>query len=335
MEHKKTQHVDIKISGIGSYLPERILTNHQLGTLVDTTDEWIVSRTGIRERRIASDDQITSDLATIALKNALCDANMEPSRLDGIIVSTTTPDVVFPSTAIKVQNNLRAGHGFAFDLQAVCSGFVYALVVARSMIISGHAKHIAVIGAETMSRIVDWTDRNTCVLFGDGAGAIIVSDAAYDITSDETKYNIPQLFDAKFFSDGSLHDILMVRGGVSSGNYNAKLNMNGREVYKHAVTGISSLTDQLLRNNNMTPNDLDWFIPHQANARIIDNVSSKLSMDKNKIVSTVGEHANTSAASIPLALDTYVKIGKIVKGQSILMVSVGAGLVFAGALMRW
>ena len=314
-----------KIIGVGSYLPDKILTNNDLEKVVDTSDEWIQARTGIKKRHIAGNNQLTSDLATIAVKNALKKANISANNLDAIIIATTTPDLVFPATAVKVQNNIGMHSGFAFDVQAVCSGFLYALQIADSLIISDKANRVAVIGAETMSRIIDWKDRSTCVLFGDGGGAVILEKS-------EDKTN--GILDIELFSNGKYQDILIVNGGVSSGNLDKKITMNGREVFRYAVTKMPESIEYIITKNNLIITDIDWILLHQANQRIIKSVMERLDISNEKAVSTVADHANTSAASIPLALDQYVSKGKIKSGELIALSAVGGGLTWGSALIR-
>ena len=305
------------IIGVGGYLPETIYYNSDLEKLVDTNEDWITSRTGIKKRHIANHEQLTSDLGTIALSRALKKAHIEASELDGIIVATSTPDIIFPATAVKIQKNIGMRRGFAFDLNAVCAGFIYGLTVANAMIQSGSAKKLALIGAETMSRVVDWKDRNTCVLFGDGAGAVILS-ATSEMKSEITYCNI--------HSDSSLIDILKVDGGVSKGNSGAKISMNGKEVFRYAVEQMTNLILEALAKNEISINDVDWILPHQANIRIINAITERLGINNSKVIATIMDHANTSAASIPLALDVYMEEGKIHKGDLVLMVAVGAGM---------
>ncbi len=313
------------IIGCGSYLPLHILSNSDLSKMVDTNDEWIFSRTGIKNRHIAAPDELTSDMATKALEKALQMAGCQVSSLDAIIVATTTPDLIFPATAVKVQQNIGMNHGFAFDLQAVCSGFVYGLSVAHSLIVAGQANRIALIGADTMSRIVDWQDRGTCVLFGDGAGAIIL---------EATKNTQNGILGIKLLSEPELFNILKVEGGIARGNLEAKLIMNGKEVFKHAVQKMSIMTEELLQYHNLNVNDIDWLIPHQANARIISSVAQRLNIPESRVAFSLKDHANTSAASIPLALDKYIKEGLIKTGQLIAMASAGGGMTFGSALLK-
>jgi 3-oxoacyl-[acyl-carrier-protein] synthase-3 len=314
-----------KLIGCGAFLPEKVLTNDDLSHLVDTTDEWITTRTGIKKRHIAGENETTSDLAVAALQDAFASFDIDKNTIDGIIVATTTPDIIFPSTAALIQKKIGVTNGFAFDLNAVCAGFVYALVMADSLVKSGAAKRIAVIGAETMSRIVDWKDRSTCVLFGDGAGAFII-EASKDANKGIVAANIA--------ADGRFSDILLVNGGVSKGNCNAKIFMNGKEVYKHAVEKMSATISSLLSNNGLSVENLDWIIPHQANIRIMDAMAERLGVNRDKMVATVDKHANTSAATIPLAFCDYYKRGLIKDNHLIAMTAVGAGVTYGGAIMK-
>ena len=315
-----------KVIGIGSYLPEKISTNDDLSKIIDTSDEWITTRTGIKKRHIAKEDEHTSDLATQALQSALENAKITGNDLDTIIVATTTPDLIFPATAVKVQNNISMKKGFAFDIQAVCSGFLYALQIADSFIKTQKTKRVAIVGAEVMSRIVDWSDRNTCVLFGDGAGAVILEQS-------EGQQN-DGILDVALYSDGQYSDLLMVNGGVSKGNISNKIEMNGREVFRHAVTKMTDSIKRIVDKNDFNIQDLDWVLLHQANHRIIKSVAQKLGIEECKAISTVHEHANTSAASIPLALDRYVKNGKAKPGDLIALSAIGGGLTWGGALLK-
>ena len=318
--------ISSKIVGVGSYLPEKILTNDDLEQMLDTSDEWIQARTGIKKRHIADENQKTSDLATIAVENALKNANLSSNDLDALIIATTTPDLIFPATAVRVQNNIKMNNGFAFDIQAVCSGFLYALQLGDSLIKSNKAKRVAIIGAETMSRIIDWTDRSTCVLFGDGAGSVIL---------EKTESNEHQgIIDIELFSDGSLQDILVVNGGVSGGNLDKKIEMNGREVFRYAVTKMPKSIQSIMNKNQITLENLDWVLLHQANERITKAVVDKLGIDIEKAVSTVSHHANTSAASIPLALEHYISSGKVKTGDLIALAAVGGGLTWGSALLK-
>jgi len=318
------------ILGCGSYLPARVLTNDDLAKMVDTSDEWIFERTGIRRRHIASDGETTSDLALEAAKRALKHADIAVRELDLVIVATTTPDETFPATATRIQARLGMTRGAAFDIQAVCTGFVYALSVADSFIRTGQAKTVLVIGAETMSRILDWKDRGTCVLFGDGAGAVVLSAAEGNGTSADRG-----ILNTKIFSDGRLHDLLYTDGGVSSTRTAGYLRMQGREVFKHAVTNIANAIEQSTRAEGLTPHDIDWFVPHQANQRILDGTARKVGIPAERVVSTIAEQGNTSAASVPLALTAAVQDGRIKRGDLVLMEAMGGGFTWGAALVRW
>ena len=319
-----------KIIGSGAFLPDNIVTNDDLAKRMDTSDEWIRERTGIRQRYIAKDGEKTSDLALGAARAALTDAGIAVDALDMIICATTTPDESFPATATVVQARLGMTRGAAFDVQAVCSGFIYGLSVADSLIRTGSAKTILVIGAETMSRLLDWTDRATCVLFGDGAGAVVLQ--AYDGKGDNSD---PGILNTKLFSDGRLHDMLYADGGVSSTQTAGKLRMQGKEVFKHAVTNIAAAITASAEASNVDIADIDWFVPHQANQRILDGTARKLGIDPAKVVSTVALHGNTSAASVPLALVEAVKDGRIKRGDLILLEAMGGGFTWGAALIRW
>ena len=316
-----------KLVSTGSYLPKKILTNEDLTKIVDTSDEWIVSRTGIKQRHIADSQEKTSDLALEACKKALEKANLKPSDIDGIIVATTTPDLVFPSTASILQKKLGSRIGFAFDVQAVCSGFVYALSVADSMIRVGRATRMLVVGAETFSRIIDWKDRNTCVLFGDGAGAVIIEKT----TQNPSEGSNPGILDAQIFTDGHFTDDLRTTEATEE-NPHPHVVMNGSEVFKHAVTNLASVADLILQKNNLSKEDVTWLVPHQANLRIITSTGKKLGLDPERVVVTVDKHANTSAASIPLAFDSA--FDKMKKGDLILTESMGGGFTWGAALIR-
>jgi 3-oxoacyl-[acyl-carrier-protein] synthase III len=318
------------ILGCGSYLPARVLTNDDLAKIVDTSDEWIFERTGIRRRHIASDGETTSDLALEAAKRALKHADIAVSELDLVIVATTTPDETFPATATRIQARLGMTRGAAFDVQAVCTGFVYALSVADSFIRTGQAKTVLVIGAETMSRILDWKDRGTCVLFGDGAGAAVLTAAEGEGTSADRG-----ILNTKIFSDGRLHDLLYTDGGVSSTRTAGHLRMHGKEVFKHAVTNIANAIVESTNAQGLTPRDIDWFVPHQANQRILDGTARKLGISAERVISTIAEHGNTSAASVPLALTAAVQDGRIKRGDLVLMEAMGGGFTWGAALVRW
>lgn len=313
------------IRSTGSYLPEKILTNADLEKMVDTSDEWITQRSGIKSRHIADDHQTTSDLATKAAQDALQNANLNADDIDGIVVATTTPDLTFPSVAASVQAKIGAPIGMAFDVQAVCSGFIYALSVANSLIKTGQNKRILVIGAEKMSSIIDWNDRTTCVLFADGAGAVIL-EASHDQTG---------IISTHLKANGTLKDILLTSGGPSSNGHSGTISMQGKEVFKNAVTLMHDIVAETLEHNNITADEIDWLIPHQANSRIIESTAKKLGMPMDKVILTVSHHGNTSAASIPLALDAAVKDGRIQRGQMILMEALGAGLTWGAALARF
>ena len=318
------------ILGCGSYLPARILSNDELAKSVDTTDEWIVQRTGIRERHIAAPGEMTSDLATHAARSALAHAHVEADTIDLIILATATPDQTFPATAVTVQNNLGISQGVAFDLQAVCSGFVFALSVADSMLKAGAHKRALVIGAETFSRILDWNDRTTCVLFGDGAGAVIMELQDQPGTSSDRG-----LLTTHLRSDGKHRSKLYVDGGPSSTQTVGHLRMEGREVFKHAVVMITDVIEDAFAATGTTAADIDWFVPHQANKRIIDGSAHKLGISAEKVVITVDRHGNTSAASIPLALADAVTDRRIKRGNLILIEAMGGGFTWGSALLRW
>ena len=319
-----------RIVGCGAYLPERVLTNSNLAKMVDTSDEWIVSRTGIERRHIAAEGEMTSDLATNAAVAALRHAGLKIDDIDLIVLATATPDNTFPSTATQVQKRLGMTWGAAFDVQAVCSGFIFALAVADNFIRLGQAKGALVIGAETFSRILDWTDRRTCVLFGDGAGAVVLR--AEDGASDTEK---PGVLSTHLHSDGRYRDLLYVDGGPSSTQTVGHLRMSGREVFRHAVVNLSNVVHETLDANNLQPDDIDWIVPHQANKRILTSTAKKLGLPVERIVMTVQEHANTSAASIPLALTTAVTDGRIQPGHLLLLEAMGGGFTWGAALVRW
>ena len=316
-----------RIIGTGSYLPENILTNAELSKTVDTTDEWIHERTGIRQRHIAAEGEYTSDLALQASKRALEAAGLNADKLDLIILATTTPDVVFPSTASILQEKLNVRGCAAFDVQAVCAGFAYALSVADQYIRAGTSKNILVIGAETFSRILDWTDRRTCVLFGDGAGAVV-------LTASDT----PGIHSTHIHADGRFQDLLCVPSGVSK-QYDALLasqafvQMDGQKVFKWAVKEMSALAIKTLEENNLTADDIDWIVPHQANTRIIESVARKAGVPMERVIVTVQNHGNTSAASVPLALDVGIRDGRIKAGHKILLEAFGGGFTWGSALI--
>ncbi len=317
------------ISGCGAYLPDRVVTNDDLAKIVDTSDEWISSRTGIRERHFAAEGELTSDLAVEASKAALDNARMSPSDLDLIIIATATPDRTFPATATTVQAKLGMTRGAAFDVQAVCCGFIYALSVAENFIKAGQSRSILVVGAETFSRILDWEDRTTCVLFGDGAGALVLTAGAGEGSTDDRG-----ILSTYLRSDGRYNDLLYVDGGPSSTGTSGHLRMQGREVFRHAVVNIAEAITSALDQVGMTVGDVDWFIPHQANSRILEGTARKLSIPEEKIIVTVAEHGNTSAASVPLALFEGVRDGRIQKGDLVLLEAMGGGLTWGSALVR-
>jgi 3-oxoacyl-[acyl-carrier-protein] synthase-3 len=318
-----------QIVGCGAYLPERIVTNDELAARLDTSDSWIRQRTGIGERHIAAAGELTSDLAFNAAHQALERAGMNGNDLDLIVLATATPDQTFPATAVKVQARLGMKRGAAFDVQAVCSGFIFALAVADNALRLGQARTALVIGAETFSRILDWQDRGTCVLFGDGAGALVLNAVA---DSGPTGRGI---LSTHLHSDGRQHDILYVDGGPSSTGTAGYLRMQGREVFRQAVQHLSNVVDEALAANGLSPADIDWLVPHQANTRIIDAVGRKLGLGADKTVVTIERHANTSAASIPLALEEAVADGRIRPGHLVLMEALGGGLTWGASIVRW
>ena len=318
------------VQGCGSYLPERVVTNADLAKKMDTSDEWIQQRTGIRQRHIAADGEMTSHLALKASQRALEHAGLKASDLDLIVLATATPDETFPATATRVQAALGMTKGAAFDVQAVCAGFVYGLSVADSMIKNGLASTALVIGAETFSRILDWDDRGTCVLFGDGAGAVVLRAEEGTGTSADRGVLANALH-----SDGRQHDILYVDGGPSSTRTTGFLRMEGKEVFKHAVVNMATVVGEVLAKAGFETKDIDWLVPHQANKRIIDGTGRKLGLPPERVVITVDRHANTSAASIPLALDAAVKDGRIKKGDLLLLEGIGGGLAWGASLVRW
>ena len=316
-----------KIVGVGGYLPEKILTNKQLSMRIETSDEWITERTGIKERRIASDKETTSTLGIEAAKNALKNADISAKDIDLIVLATATPDNTFPATATLIQSGLGIKKGYAYDVQAVCSGFVYGLELADNAIRLGKSSHALVIGAETFSRILDWNDRSTCVLFGDGAGAVVLK------STEQLSPNF--ILSNHLYSDGDYKEMLYVDGGPSISDNVGFLKMDGGSVFKHAVKNISSAITDALVNNNMSIKDVDWFVPHQANSRILDAVSKKIGIDNDKIIVTVDKHANTSAASIPLALCEAVSINKIKSGDIVLLAAMGGGFTWGSSIIRW
>jgi 3-oxoacyl-[acyl-carrier-protein] synthase III len=318
------------VLGCGSYLPQHVLTNQDLAKKVDTSDEWIVQRTGIRERHVAAPGEHTSDLALAAARAALADARIDPQTIDLIVLATSTPDNTFPATAVSVQAGLGLTHGAAFDLQAVCSGFVYALATVDGMLRTGMFKRALVIGAETFSRILDWTDRGTCVLFGDGAGAAVLDAQEQPGTREDRG-----ILTARLRSDGRYKSKLYVDGGPSSTGTVGHLRMEGREVFRHAVAMITDVVEDAFCATGTSASDIQWFVPHQANKRIIDGSARKLGIDSAKVVTTVDRHGNTSAASIPLALAVAASDGRIKRGDLILLEAMGGGFTWAAALLRW
>lgn len=318
------------VRGIGSYLPAETLTNADLAKFVDTSDEWIVERSGIHERHRAAPGEYTSDLATHAGRAALENAGLTGDDIDLVVVATATPDHTFPATATEVQARLGIRHGFAYDIQAVCSGFVYALATVDAQIKAGMARRALVIGAETFSRILDWSDRTTCVLFGDGAGALVVEAAEGDGTMADRG-----VLASSLRADGRHRDKLWVDGGPSTTQTAGHLRMEGKEVFKHAVTNLADVIEVLFRETGLTGADIDWFVPHQANRRIIDATGKKLGIDPAKVVMTLQKHGNTSAASIPLALDVAVKDGRIKTGDMVMLEAMGGGFTWGAALLRW
>ncbi len=317
------------IRGVGAYLPERIVTNIELAARVDTTDEWITERTGIRQRHIAADGQFTSDLAIAAGSRALAAAGITGNEIDLLIVATTTPDNTFPATAAKVQAAIGRPGIPAFDIQAVCSGFIYSLAVANNFIKTDQVKTALVIGAETLSRFLDWTDRSSCVLFGDGAGAVVLqADKGQGTSADRG------VLSTHLHSDGRYFDILQADGGVSTTQTTGLLRMKGKEVFRHAVVNLADTAREAVEANNVTFADVDWLVPHQANARILDSTAEKLGLSADKVIVTVDKHANTSAASIPLALNQGVSDGRIKQGQLLLMETMGGGFTWGSALVR-
>lgn len=315
-----------KIIATGSYLPKKIVSNSDLEKTVDTTDSWIIERTGIKNRHIAADGELTSDIAFEAAKKAVKNSGLKAEEIDMIILATTTPDLTFPATATTVQSKLGANNAFAFDVQAVCSGFVYALTTADNFIKSGQAKNALVIGADILSRIVDWKDRNTCVLFGDGAGAVVLQS-----TSEENSGIIA----SSLHSDGSLNDLLKTSGGTSLSQTSGFIEMSGRDVFKHAVEKMSKSVISTLEKANLELSDIDFLVPHQANARILSAVAKRLDLPAEKVIMTVENHANTSAASIPLALDQANSESKFKKGDILVLEALGGGLTWGSIVLKW
>ncbi len=319
-----------QVVGWGAYLPERVLNNRDLAQTLDTSDDWIFERTGIRQRHIAAPGEFTSDLALHSAERALAAAGAAPDDVDLILVATSTPDHTFPATATKVQAGLGVTRGAAFDLQAVCTGFVYALAVADNFIRLGQAQCALVIGAETFSRILDWTDRTTCVLFGDGAGALVLRAA--ETNGENTERGV---LSTHLHADGRRHDLLFVDGGPSSNQKVGHLRMSGKDVFRHAVILLAESVEEALAANGLGPDDIDWLVPHQANKRIIDATVRRVGLSEDKVVYTVERHANTSAASIPLALSEGAGDGRIRPGQLVLVEGMGGGFTWGSALIRW
>ena len=317
----------VLMTSVGAYLPANVVTNEDLSAYVDTSDEWIQRRTGITQRHFVADGETTADLASLAANQALANAAMQPQDIDLIIVATTTPDNTFPSPATKVQHQIGATGAIAFDVQAVCAGFIYAVDVAEAMLRGGRGRRALVIGAESFSKLLDWQDRTTCVLFGDGAGAVIL-----EITDEASDWGIRS---SVLHADGAHRDILYVDGGPSSTNDVGHVRMEGKEVFRHAVEKLAAVMDEALAAADMQPQDIDWLVPHQANIRIIDAMQKKMQLPSEKVIRTVAAHANTSAASIPLALATAVGDGRVQNGDLLAMEAIGGGLVWGAALVKF
>ncbi len=317
------------VAGVGSYLPNKVMTNDDLSKIVDTSDDWIRQRTGIQRRHIAADKETTTSMGADAAKRALKAAQMEAGDIDLIVLATTTPDLTFPASATIIQSKIGMVRGFAFDVNAVCSGFLYALATADSFIARGQARNALVIGSETFSRILDWTDRTTCVLFGDGAGAVVLRGEPGAPGMGERG-----VVHSHLRSDGRYCDLLYVDGGPSTTKTVGHLRMTGNQVFRHAITNISSAIARVLDDAGLTVMDVDWFVPHQANQRILEGVSKRLGIPEERVISTVSEHGNTSAASIPLALDSAVMDGRIKRGDMVLMEALGGGFTWGAALVR-
>ena len=317
------------IRGVGHYLPERVVPNSEFEASLDTSDEWIRARTGIERRHFAAEGETTSDLAVHAARAALADAGLGPDDLDGIVLATSTPDLTFPSAATMVQHALGMTHGFAFDLQAVCAGFVYALTTANALIVTGQAERIMVIGSETFSRIIDWSDRTTCVLFGDGAGAVLLERSEGDGTSADRG-----ILASDLNSDGRFRNILYVDGGVST-QTTGHLRMQGKEVFRHAVEKLAETAHTALARAGLGGGDVDWIVPHQANLRIIKATAARMGVPMERVVVTVQDHGNTSAASIPLALSVGRATGKIAPGDLVVVEAIGGGLAWGSVVLRW
>lgn len=323
-----------RILGTGSALPPKVVTNAQLAAQIDTSDEWIVERTGIRQRHIAADGETTATLAIEAATAALADAGCEASDIDLIVLATATPDNTFPATATKVQHALGCNGGIAFDVAAVCSGFLYALATADSLLRTGSARRALVIGAETFSRILDWEDRATCVLFGDGAGAVVLEAQDALETGANATGPLAGIIATKLHADGAQHDLLYVDGGPSTTQTVGHLRMKGREVFRHAVVNLSSVLREVIEDAGISVEEIDWVVPHQANARILDATARKLGISSDKVIVTVDRHANTSAASVPLALDAARKDGRIKSGDMVMLEAMGGGFTWGASLIR-
>jgi 3-oxoacyl-[acyl-carrier-protein] synthase III len=317
------------VMGVGHYLPDRIVPNSEFEAIIETSDEWIRSRSGIERRHFAAEGQLTSDLATRAARAALADAGMDASRIDAIIVATSTPDLTFPSVATMVQDALGLTKGFAFDVQAVCAGFVFALTTANALILAGQARTVLVIGAETFSRLMNWKDRGTCVLFGDGAGAVVLEAVAGEGTTSDRG-----ILSTDLNSDGRFKDILYVDGGTSTGT-TGHLVMEGKEVFRHAIEKLAETAHHALDKAGLTPDDVDWIVPHQANIRIIEGTAKRMQVPMERVVVTVQDHGNTSAASIPLALSVGKARGQIKPGDLIVTEAIGGGLAWGSVVLRW
>ena len=317
-----------QVRGIGGHVPDKVLSNADLAEIMDTSDEWIVARSGIHQRHQADDSVMASDLGVIAAQNALADAGMSIADIDLIVVATSTPDFAFPATAAYVQQKLGSSHGAAFDVQAACSGFVYGMSLVTAMIETGQANGVLLIGAELMTRLLDWQDRSTAVLFGDGAGAIVLS-------GEDVGPDAPQVIKNYIRSAGEYTDLLYATGSANAAAKDAKIHMQGREVYRHAVTNIAEAVTTLLEMAEMEVSEIDWFVPHQANKRIIDGVARKIGLPPEKTIMTVDHHANTSAASIPLALNEAVQNGQIKTGDLVMTEAMGGGLSWGANLIRW
>jgi 3-oxoacyl-[acyl-carrier-protein] synthase-3 len=318
------------VVGVGHYLPERVVPNSEFEASLDTTDEWIKARTGIEQRHFAAEGEFTSDLGTYAANAALTDAGLAATDIDAIIVATSTPDLTFPSTATKIQHNIGMTSGFGFDIQAVCAGFVFALANANAMIIAGQAKRVLVVGTETFSRIMDWTDRGTCVLFGDGAGAVVLEAQASNGDSLDRG-----ILSTDLHSDGAHRDLLYVDGGVSQTQSSGYLRMEGKEVFKHAVVKLAATTEAALEKAGLNADAVNWVVPHQANLRIIKSTAAKMGIEMDRVIVTVHNHGNTSAASIPLALSTAKAEGKLKTGDLVATEAIGGGLAWGAAILRW